>query len=191
MPRHFLRAAALLVVLAAVPASAGTPALDGRKVKALAFTTSLSTPQTHLVSETYGDVPGVDEEVTTTCAMPRCYAFPFDVKPAKGVSERTPLSVKISWTSRTTRLWLQLVDITGGKVSVKAECFSFYVTNGTSATVRVKSVKPGHRYAAWVEVQQLVAPDTVTGSVTFPGTATVADNPAPSPSELFLNGCNA
>jgi len=190
-PRVLAAAALLAVTGATLPAHAGPPVLDGKAKKALPFTFAVSDPQAHPVAETAGDVDGVDSADGTSCVKPRCFAVPFSVKPAKGVAEKTPLSIRVEWTSRTTRLWLELVDVTSASPTIRGECYSFYVTNGTAATVRVNSVKPGRKYAAWVYVQQAVAPDTVKGTVTFPATATVADNPGPSPTELFANGCNA
>jgi hypothetical protein len=182
---------AALAAFACVPASAaGVPVLDGKKAKSFAFTAPVTGPQQHVVAETYGTVPGVDEEVSNSCVAPRCVAFPFDVRPARGVDPHTPLSAKITWGQRTTRLWLDLVDVTA-KNSVKAECFSYYVTNGTSATVRIASVKPGHRYAVWAIVEQSVAPDTVSGTASFPGTDKPGTGPVPSPGDIFVNGCNA
>jgi hypothetical protein len=190
MPTPRIVVAALLAtaLAGAVPAHAGDPVLDGKKKRSLPFTFAVSDAQQHLLAETAGQP--VDPE-PADCAKPRCIAVPFTVKPAKGLGERTPLSARITWTSRTTRLWLSLVDVTGKSPVEKASCFSFYVTNGTAATIRVNSVKPGHRYALWISEQTVVAPDTVTGTVSFPATHTVADNPAPSPSELFVNGCNS
>ncbi len=192
MPRPRVLAAVVLttMVATAVPAHAASPVLDGKKKKSLPFTLALADPQQHLLAETLENDVDPSPEATGTCAKPRCYAVPFTVKHGKGVSDRTPLSARITWTLPTTRLWLMLVDVTGKSPVVKAECFSFYVTAGTSAVVRTNSVKKGHRYAVWVTAQQVVAPDTVTGSVTFPATAEVPDNPATSPSELFVNGCN-
>lgn len=190
--RRVLPLVAAAVALAAVSASAGTPVLDGKRAKSFAFTSAVGGPQQHLVAETYGTVDGVDEEVTDSCVAPRCYAFPFDVRPAKGVDPKTPISAKVTWGLRTTRLWVSLMDVTNAKAPAsRADCYSFYVTNGTSAVVRAPSVKPGHKYAIWVAVQQSVAPDTLSGTVSFPGTDTPGANPGPSPSELFVNGCNS
>ena len=185
MRRLPLLLTALVAAVSALPAQgAATPVLDGKKVKSFAFSASLTDPQAHPLAET---VPNpVDSEPLTECPKPRCYAFPFVVKPAKGLPEKTPLSVQITWTMPTTRLWLVLVT---GKKGEKARCSTFYVTAGTKATVRVGSIKPG-AYEAWVTVQDLAAPDTVKGTVAFPATHTIAANPGPSPTELFVNGCN-
>ncbi len=190
MPK-VLSLVAALSAFALVPASAGAPpVLDGKRVRSFAFTAAVPGPQQHVVAETVGTVPGVDDEVSGSCVAPRCLAFPFDVRPARGVDARTPLSATITWGQRTTRLWLDLVDVTA-KNSVKAECYSYYVTNGTSATVRVSSVKPGHRYAVWALVEQSVAPDTVSGTASFPGGPAPAAGPVPAPGDIFVNGCNA
>lgn len=190
MPTPRILVAALLAtaLAGAVPAQAGDPVLDGKRKKSLPFTFAVADPQQHLLAETAGNP--VDPE-PADCAKPRCLAVPFAIRPAKGVGDRTPLSARITWTSPTTRLWLQLVDVTGKTPVVKEACFSFYVTAGTAATIRAGSVKPGHRYALWITEQTVVAPDTVTGLVSFPATHTVKANPGPSPSELFANGCNA
>lgn len=190
--RRFLPVVALLACLAALPAEgAGTPVLDGKGKKELRFTLALSDPQQHLLAETVDNPVDVSPETTGRCEKPRCYAVPFNVRHARGVSPRTPLSVRISWTLPTTRLWLLVQDVTKKTPVTKGQCFSFYVTAGTSATVRLSSVKPDRKYAVWVTVQQLAAPDTVTGTVSFPARHTVAANPGPAPTELFANGCNA
>jgi hypothetical protein len=193
--RRYALLAALLAAVTAAPAVAheghvhpGT--LDGKTKTSWPFTAEVEEPQQHLLAETDEGNP-VDPDVTlTTCAYPRCYAFPFTVKPARGVSPRTSLSVKVSWTLPTSRFWLKLVDLNKKTPVVRAECSTYYVTAGTSATVRVSSLKPG-KYAAWVTAQQVVAPDTLTGVVSFPGKDTPGADPAPSPGELFVSGCNA
>ena len=189
--RHIpaLAVAVLAGVLAAPASGAGAQVLDGKAKKSIAFSFDVADPQVHPIAETIG-VDGVDTEVTTECVKPRCYAVPFTVKHAKGVNPKTPLSVKASWGLPTSRFWLYLVDLNKKTPVVRAYCATFYVTAGTSATVRVTSLKPG-RYAAWISVQQLVAPDKVTGTVTMPATHTVAANPGQSPTELFVNGCNS
>lgn len=185
MRRLPLLLAALLCAAASVPADgAGAPVLDGRKAKTYAFSTAVTDPQAHPLAET---VPNpVDSEPLTECPKPRCYAFPFVVKPAKGLPAKTPLSAQITWTMPTSRFWLVLVTDKKGE---KARCATFYVTAGQKATVRTSSLKPG-KYEVWVTVQNLVAPDTVTGTVAFPATHTVAANPGPAGTELFVNGCN-
>lgn len=188
MRRLPLLLTALVAAVSALPAQgAAAPVLDGKKAKSFAFTTTVSAPQQHLLAETVANP--VDAEPTTSCVAPRCYEFPFVVKPAKGLNPKTPLSAEVSWTLPTSRFWLVLMDLNKKTPVEKARCSTFYVTGGTSAVVRVNSIKPG-RYAAWVTVQQLAAPDTVKGTVAFPATHTVAANPGPSGTELFLHGCN-
>lgn len=174
--------------VAALPAGAASSTLDGKKVKAYEFTATVADPQAHLLAETVENP--VDTEPVASCAKPRCYAFPFTVKPARGLNPKTPLSVKVSWTLPTSRFWLVLVDLNKKTPAERARCSTFYVTAGTSATVRVPSIKPG-RYAAWVTVQTLAAPDTIKGTVAFPATHTVKDSPAAFPADLFVNGCNS
>lgn len=185
MRRLPLLATALLAAVAALPAQgAATPVLDGKKVKTYAFTASVTDPQAHPLAETVENP--VDTEPVTECPKPRCYAFPFTVKPAKGVDPKTPLSIQITWSMPTSRFWLVLVTDKKGE---KARCSTFYVTAGQKATIRVPSIKPG-AYQAWVTVQDLVAPDTVNGTVSFPATHTPAANPGPAGTELFAHGCN-
>jgi hypothetical protein len=180
---------AIVAAVSALPAQgAAAPVLDGKKVTTYAFKTAVSSPQQHVLAETVENP--VDGEPTTSCVAPRCYAFPFDVKPAKGLNPKTPASVEISWTLPTSRFWLVLMDVSKKTPTEKARCSTFFVTGGTSAVVRVNSLKPG-KYAAWVTVQQLAAPDTVSGVVAFPAKHTVAPHPGPAGTELFLNGCNA
>ncbi|HEV2891043.1 MAG TPA: hypothetical protein VGX28_11780 [Frankiaceae bacterium] len=176
---------ALVSAVAALPAhGAATPALDGKRVKTFAFSAAVSDPQAHPLAET-AENP-VDDEPLSDCPKPRCYAFPFTVAPAKGVNAKTPLSAQITWTMPTSRFWLVLVTDKKGE---KARCSTFYVTAGQKATIRTSSIKPG-RYEVWVTVQDLVAPDTVKGTVSFPATHTVAANPGPAGTELFVHGCN-
>lgn len=185
MRRLPLLLTALLSAAAALPAQgAGAPVLDGKKVKTYAFSTPVTDPQAHPLAETVSNP--VDSEPLTECPKPRCYAFPFTVKPAKGVAAKTPVSVEIAWTMPTSRFWLVLMTDKKGE---KARCSTFYVTAGQKATVRSTSLKPG-KYEVWVTVQNLVAPDTVTGEVAFPATHDVAANPGPAGTELFVHGCN-
>lgn len=186
MRRLPLLLTALTVSVAALPAhGAAAPVLDGKKATSFAFSQAVADPQVHVLAETVANP--VDTEPTTSCVAPRCYEFAFTVKPARGLNPKTPLSAEISWSLPSTRLWLVLMNL--DKKSEKARCSTFFVTAGTSAVIRATSLKPG-RYAIWVTVQQLAAPDTVTGSVAFPATATPAANPGPAGTELFVHGCN-
>lgn len=185
MRRLPLLLTALVAAVSALPAQgAATPVLDGKKVTTYTFSTAVTDPQAHPLAETVANP--VDTEPLTECPKPRCYAFPFVVKHAKGLDPRTPLSVQITWTMPTSRFWLVLVNDKKGE---KARCSTFYVTAGQHATVRTSSIKPG-RYEVWVTVQDLVAPDTVSGTVAFPAKHTPAANPGPAGTELFVNGCN-
>lgn len=176
---------ALVAAAVAMPAhGAAAPVLDGKKVRTYAFTAALTDPQAHPLAETVANP--VDTEPLTECPKPRCYAFPFVVLPAKGMPAKTPLSAQITWTMPTSRLWLVLVNDKKGE---KARCATFYVTAGQKATIRVPSIKPG-KYEVWVTVQNIVAPDTVKGTVAFPATHTPAPHPGPTPTELFVSGCN-
>lgn len=189
MRRLPLLLTAVVAATAAVAthASAADPVLDGKKVTSRVLQVNASDPQQHLLAETIENP--VDAEPTTSCVAPRCYEFPFVVKPAKGLNPKTPLSAEITWTLPTSRFWLVLMDVSKKTPVEKARCSTFYVTGGTKATLRVPSIKPG-RYAIWVTVQNVVAPDSVKGTVAFPATHTVKADPAPSPGELFLSGCN-
>ena len=176
---------ALVAAVTALPAHAApAPVLDGKKVKSFAFTAAITDPQAHPLAETVSNP--VDTEPLTECPKPRCYAFPFTVKPAKGLDPKTPASAQITWTMPTSRFWLVLVTDKKGE---KARCSTFYVTAGQKATIRTTSLKPG-KYEVWVTVQNLVAPDTVSGTVAYPATHTPAANPGPAGTELFASGCN-
>ncbi|HEX8002681.1 MAG TPA: hypothetical protein VF519_08295 [Mycobacteriales bacterium] len=186
MRRLPLLLTALVAAASALPAhGAAAPVLDGKKVKGFTFTQAVTDPQAHVLAETTENP--VDAEPTHQCVAPRCYAFPFVVAPAKGLNPKTPFSARISWTMPTSRFWLIVVT---DKKAEKARCATFYVTAGQQATVRSSSIKPG-RYEIWVTAQDVVAPDTVSGTVSFPGTHTPAANPGPSPTDLFVSGCNA
>jgi hypothetical protein len=189
-----MRRAALLMTLAAVvatalPSSAGGAVLDGKKVRSVAFKFSATGPQQHVLAETAEN--DVDPGVTNKCAPPECFAVPFTLRPAKGVSPKTPVSARITWTLPTSRFWLMIVDVTKKTPVIKAECYSFYVTAGTAATVVAKNLSAGKKYEVWATAQQVIAPDTITGSIAYPATHKVAANPGPFPTELFVNGCNS
>ena len=189
MRRTPLLLAIVAIVATALPSSAAAPVLDGKKTRSFTFKQAVSDPQQHVLAETVGNP--VDAEVTTECVAPRCYAFPFTVKPAKGVPVlTTALSAEVSWTLPTSRFWVKLMDVTKKTPVEKTACQTFYVTGGTHAVLRMKSVKPGNKYAIWVTVQQLAAPDTLSGTVAYPGTHTPKANPGPFPTELFVHGCN-
>lgn len=179
--------AAVAALSAAAASAAPDPVLDGKKVTSRVLAANVADPQQHLLAETVENP--VDAEPTTSCVAPRCYEFPFVVKPAAGVPAKTPLSAEISWTLPTSRFWLVLMDVSKKTPVEKARCSTFYVTAGQKATLRVPSIKPG-RYAIWVTVQNVVAPEKVTGTVAFPATHTVKANPAPFPADFFVNGCN-
>lgn len=170
MRRRLVLTTALLACLSARPAAAAPAAvLDGRTKKSFTFTFALTDPQAHPLAETTGNPVDTSPETTGVCAKPRCYAVPFTMRPVRGVSPTTPLSVRLDWTLPTTRLWLMVQDVTKRTPATKGQCFGFFVTGGRSAVVR---------------------PDTVTGTVAYPAKHTVAPNPGPSPTELLVNGCN-
>lgn len=125
---------ALLISLCAVampPASAKTPSVGGPKSTPLAFHFTATGPQQHFLAETTDT--SFDPEVTESCSPPRCYAFPFTVAPKVKGSTGSRVSSQITWSSRTSRFWLQIVDVTKAP-TVQAACFTFFTSAGPSAT---------------------------------------------------------
>lgn len=181
-----------LCAAAVLPASAAPPAVGGPKGASMAFGFTATGPQQHVLAETAGNqLPGnIDPEVTDTCTAPRCHAFPFAVAATTKGAKTAEVSAQISWASPTSRFWLQLMDVTKEPSSV-AQCFTFYLSAGPSATVR-ETLKVGHKYAVWVSVEQVAGlSEAVKGIVHAPAkdVAPASRISGADPTGLFLSPC--
>jgi hypothetical protein len=176
--------AAAAAVLAAVPAHAATPTLDGKKTKVLTFK-SASSPQTNdsdLVTD-FADPAGIPARPDdyAKCPKTRCLSWTFVYKPAKHV-KRGPFSVKIGWTVPVEDFDLYVIDTKYGEVG---HCGA---SAGTSEYVLVDLPIPGHKYMVVVD-QYRAGPDTVTATVSFPAVAAKPAAPAPGSVEGFPVAC--
>ena len=181
----FLAAAAAL--LAAVPAHAATPTLDGKKTKTLTFSAA-STPQdndANLVADQGGpNAPGSNPRPSdyARCHAPRCLTWSFVYKPAKGV-KRGPFSAKLSWTAPVEDYDLYILDAKYGDVG---HCGA---SAGTAEYVSVDAPVPGHKYLVVVDEYRAI-PDTVHVTVSFPGVPFKAATPvAPNTVVIFPFAC--
>jgi len=163
--RNTIVLAAAAALLAAVPAHAGTPTLDGKKTKTLTFS-GATTPQdndTNLVGDQGGpNPPGSNPRPAdyAKCPKSRCLTWSFVYKPAKGV-KRGPFSAKLTWTAPVEDYDLYIVDAKYGDVG---HCGA---SAGTAEYVSVDAPVPGHRYLVVVD-QYRAIPDTVHVTVSFP-----------------------
>lgn len=172
-------AIALTAALAAtLPAHAGgMKTLDGKKTKALTFSLK-SAPQendTSLVGDLAGEVgqstPFDRPADYAHCPKSRCLTYAFRYKPAKGVKPG-PFSVKISWTIPGQDYDLYVI-VDGGDAG---HCGA---SAGSSEVVVVPAIK-GKVYKVVVD-EYRAAPDTITGTVTFPAKDGPGDSPAGDP----------
>lgn len=174
-----------LVLVAAVAApshAAGTPTLDGKKVKKLTGKASGGLQD--------NDSDNVTEAASTPnradCAMPRCYRLDFIWNPAKGVTGN--VLFKIDWTSPASDFDLYVADAKKGQV---ASCGGVGGT-GEAIVLRGKSLKVGRKYTLVADFFRSVN-DTVTATVEFPtkavtGTTVPTDAEAVVPINCALDG---
>ena len=151
-------------------AQAGTPTLDGKKTKTLktTFTPKAQDHDADLVTGSLGSGDRVN------CAPDRCGTLPFTYQPAKGV--RGDLVFTISWGTPGDDFDLYVVEYAkDGSRSQVATCGA---TAGLSEKVVVagSDLRPGKKYALLVDYYRVTS-DKVTGTVTFPGTASVRSLP--------------
>ena len=172
--RTRLAAAALLCGALALPhvaRAAGTPTLDGKKVRTL--TTSFAPKaQDHDSDFVTGSLGGDDR---VNCAADRCGTFPFTFKPAKGV--KGDLVFTISWTTPGQDFDLYVVEYAkDGSRSQVATCGAFA---GTSEKVVVSSsdLRAGKKYGLLVDYYRTPGTEKVTGTVAFPSSATLKSFP--------------
>ena len=164
--RHTVVLAAAAAVVAALPAHASTPTLDGKKTTVLNFSAA-SSPQdndANLVADQGGpNAPGANPRPAdyAKCPAPRCLTFSFVYKPAKGVKPG-PFSAKLTWTAPVEDYDLYVLDSKYGDVG---HCGA---SAGTSEFVSVDAPVPGHKYLVVVD-QYRAVPDTVKVQVSFPG----------------------
>jgi hypothetical protein len=166
--------AAAAAVLAALPAQAATPTLDGKKTKVLTFK-GTATPQDNdgnIVADQGGpNAPGSNPRPAdyAKCSAARCLTWSFVYKPAKGV-KRGPFSVKLSWTIPGQDYDLYILDAKYGDVG---HCGA---TVGQAEYVNVDAPVPGHKYLVVVDEFRAL-PDTVSVTVSFPGVPFKAATP--------------
>ena len=176
--RNSLVLAAAAALLAALPAHAATPKLDGKKTKVLTFSGS-STPQdndANLIADQGGpNAPGSNPRPGdyAKCPTARCLTWSFVYKPAKGV-KRGPFSAKLSWNLPGQDYDLYVLDAKYGDVG---HCGA---SAGQAEFVTVDTPVPGHKYLVVVDEYRAL-PDTVSVTVSFPAVPFKAATPvAPS-----------
>ena len=185
--RPFLAAAAAAVLAATIPAhAAGTPVLDGKKVKSLTFS-GASTPQSNdanLATDFAGGVgpvtPRPDDYMH--CPKSRCLTWRFVYKPAKGVRSG-PVSVKLTWSYPVEDFDLYVFD---AKYGDAGHCGA---SAGTSEEVTIDPA-PGHTYLVVVD-QYRALPDTVHATVKFPAQKFTSQVPGGAPDNVagFPTAC--
>ena len=187
--RHTVVLAAAAAVLAALPAQASTPTLDGKKTKVLNFSAP-SSPQdndANLVADQGGpNAPGSNPRPDdyAKCPKVRCITWSFVYKPAKGV-KRGPFGAKLTWTAPAEDYDLYVLDAKYGDVG---HCGA---SVGNSEFVTVDTPVPGHKYLIVVDEYRAV-PDTVKVQVSFPATAFKPTIPnAPNTVAIFPFACGA
>lgn len=185
--RHTVVLAAAAALLAALPAHASTPTLDGKKTKVLTFK-GASTPQdndANVVADQGGpNAPGSNPRPDdyAKCSAARCLTWSFVYKPAKGV-KRGPFSAKLAWTFPVEDYDLYVLDAKYGDVG---HCGA---SAGTAEYVNVDTPVPGHKYLVVVDEYRAL-PDTVSVTVSFPGVPFKAATPvAPNNVAVFPFAC--
>ena len=178
--------AAAAAVLAALPAHASTPTLDGKKTKVLNFSAAAS-PQdndANLVTDESGqNVPGSNPRPDdyAHCPASRCITWSFVYKPAKGV-KRGPFSAKLTWSAPVEDFDLYVLDAKYGDVGHCGASF------GSGEYVSVDTPVPGHKYLIVVD-QYRAGPDTVKVQVSFPGASFSPAAPVPGSAAGFPVAC--
>lgn len=169
---------AALVAGAAVPSNAaGTPTLDGKKVKKLTGR-AVGVTQTNDADNASLETPN-----RTDCKMPRCYRLDFVWNPAKGVSGN--VLFKATWTNPASDFDLYVADSKNGQ---KAACGGVGGT-GEALVLSSKSLKAGKKYSLVVDFFRSVNNDTVTATVEFPTKATAGTTAPPEADMLFPVNC--
>lgn len=182
--RLLVSAAGLTALAVAAPAAMASapPVLDGRKVKTLTLKTT-STAQDHdsdFVTSQVGNDSRVD------CAAPRCAKLPFVYRPAKGV--KGGLAFTLSWTIPVSDMDLYVAELGRDGNSQVASCGA---SAGTSEKIYLSPgvLRPGKTYALIADFYRTPG-EAVTGTVSFPGTDTVAkDFPAAVDGQLVPVNC--
>jgi len=183
--RHTIVLAAAAAVVAALPAHAATPTLDGKKTKTLHFSAASKAQDndSNLVTDLAN--PGLPvsprPDDYAKCPAARCIAWSFVYKPAKGV-KRGPFSVKINWTLPGQDYDLYVLDSKYGDVG---HCGA---SAGQGEYVFVDAPVPGHKYLVVVD-QYRAAPDTVTATVSFPAVSFKPAAPVPADAGGFPVAC--
>src|SRR3954452_13879091 len=183
--RHTIVLAAAAAVVAALPAHAATPTLDGKKTKTLHFSATAA-PQdndanlvTDLANPGLPVSPRPDDYAK--CPVARCLAWSFVYKPAKHV-KRGPFSVKINWTLPGQDFDLYVVDTKFGDVG---NCCA---SAGQGEYVLVDAPVPVHKYLV-VADESRAPPAKATATVSFPAVSFTPAAPAPAEAEGFPVAC--
>jgi hypothetical protein len=153
------------LALSTVGAQAAPKTLDGKKTKVLTFKVAGGL-QTH-DSDMVTDSASLEARDRADCTAPRCAKLPFVYKPAKGVKGN--VAFQISWTNAASDFDLYVAIVNkDGSTSDIGHCGG---TTGTAEKLYLDAgnFKAGKSYALVVDFYRSVN-DTVTGTVTMPGT---------------------
>jgi hypothetical protein len=169
--------AAVLVGAASVPSqAAGTPVLDGKKVKTIVRTGSGG------LQDNDADNASLATANRADCAAPRCLRLDFVYKPAAGVKGN--VLFKVTWTNPASDFDLYVAS---DKRAQLAACGG-PGGMGEALVLSGKTLKYGKRYTLVVDFFRSVN-DTATATVQFP-TAKAAGTTVPAQAdELFPTNC--
>jgi hypothetical protein len=142
------------LVLSLSGAEAATKALDGKKVKSLAWTV-VGAPQDNDPSLATDQLPGGDSE-RVHCAPPRCAILPFGYVPAKGVKPAKDLAFEAAWSTPGADIDLYVAEI--DKYGDLTEIDHCGAGVGSSEKVWIPGTefKAGRKYAVVVDFYRTV-----------------------------------
>lgn len=181
--RLALTAAVVGAIALAAPSAlaAPTPVLDGKKVKELKLSATAGA-QTH--DESLVTSLAADED-RMQCGPDRCAVLPFVYKPAKGVKGDVMFS--INWGTPGSDFDLYVVQIDKSGRTKLASCGG---SAGLSEKVFMSAdnFKAGKTYGLLADFYRTPG-ETVTGSVSMPGTNTIKTTVPATVDELALVNC--
>ena len=162
--------------------AAGTPVLDGKKVKTITLS-ALGVAQDNDAALVTGSVPGHDP-ARVECAMPRCARMDFIYKPAKGV--KGDVAFQVAWNIPGEDMDLYVAEI--AKDGSPTELASCGATAGMGEKLFLDSstFTSGKRYAIIVDFYR-TANDAIKASVTMPGTNSVKTTAPAATDPLKVN----